>query len=96
MGMTLLHAALLEDAHDCYDYKNCLFRENRLEAMLEKLDERYSESFVEALATILEPNPNRRPSLIEVQDILQAKWNNQGEITDSIKGERDTEDIKNS
>lgn len=53
MGMTLLHAALLEDLHDCYDYKNLIFDEKKLEAALSSVTEKYSETLVEVLATIL-------------------------------------------
>ena len=31
MGMTLLHAALLENLHGLYDYKNLRFEESKLE-----------------------------------------------------------------
>ena len=92
MGMTLVHAALLKDLYGCYDYKNSLFYESKLEEMIEGLNERYSESFIEALASIIEPNPSKRPSLLEVQEILNEKWNqteNQSE-----KPERETEDLK--
>jgi hypothetical protein len=30
MGMTLVHAALLKDLYECYDYKNSLFHESKL------------------------------------------------------------------
>lgn len=42
--------------------------------MLEFLAEKYSAEFVEILGNILEPNPNRRASLMEVQKNLDNYW----------------------
>jgi hypothetical protein len=42
--------------------------------MLESLNEKYSPEFNEVLCNILEANPNRRASLMEVQKILDSYW----------------------
>ena len=45
--------------------------------MLDFLSEKYSPEFVEILGNILEPNPNRRASLMEVQKVLDNFWNSE-------------------
>jgi hypothetical protein len=75
MGMSLLEAAQLSDVSACYDYKDCFFSEAKMMDMLELLTEKYSTDFVEILGNILEPNPNRRASLMEVQKVLECYWN---------------------
>jgi hypothetical protein len=42
MGMTVIHAAQLQDAFSCYNYKEEKFVEENLENMIENLTERYS------------------------------------------------------
>lgn len=42
--------------------------------MLDNLSNKYSEGFIEVLSNILEPNPNRRSSLMEVQKSLETFW----------------------
>jgi len=49
--------------------------------MLDFLSEKYSQEFVEILGNILEPNPNRRASLMEVQKILDNFWNSEEEAS---------------
>ena len=75
MGMTLLEAAQLNDVLPCYNFNDCYFSEPTMTDMLEFLTEKYSPEFVEVLSSILEPNPNRRASLMEVQKVLDNYWN---------------------
>ena len=74
MGVTILEAAQLADASPCYDYAQGTFSEPDLNEMLEALNEKYSPEFNEVLCNILEANPNRRASLMEVQKILDSYW----------------------
>jgi hypothetical protein len=74
MGMTLLEAAQLGPVAPCYDYAHGSFDESLLADMLDGLGERYSAEFLEVLASVLEVNPNRRASLMEVQKTLDAFW----------------------
>jgi hypothetical protein len=46
MGMTLIHAAQLESAYSCYNYKEEKFIEENLENMIESLTQRYSDEFI--------------------------------------------------
>lgn len=100
LGMTLLHAALLRPVNDCYNYQSFEFQQAMLERNLEELVNsknleeqeyqttqrgRYSEEFIEMLAMILEPNPNKRASLMEVHGMLTKVWNT----------ETDEENVKN-
>ena len=39
--MTLLSAANLTNLEDCYDYKNSLFKKEKLDAQLESLEKKY-------------------------------------------------------
>lgn len=88
LGMTLLHAALLHPVDDCYGYETYEFLpdvlENYINELLkmknsEDLENGYSEDFIELLAMILEPNPNKRASLMEVHGILNKVWNTEAE-----------------
>lgn len=45
--------------------------------MLDQLSETYSPEFLETLGNILEVNPNRRASLMEVQKILDVYWSSE-------------------
>ena len=74
MGMTLLETALLSDSTACYDYSKQIFKEDLLEEMIEGLSERYSIELVEVLGNMLETNPNRRASLMEVHKALDNYW----------------------
>lgn len=74
MGMTLLEAAQLAPVAPCYDYARGSLDESLMAEMLEGLGEKYSAEFVEVLSSILEVNPNRRASLMEVQKTLDGYW----------------------
>ena len=75
MGMTILEAAQLNDAYNCYNLNDGVFMETVMIDLLEYLSERYSPEFMEIMSNILEPNPNRRASLMEVQKNLDNFWN---------------------
>ena len=77
MGMTILEAAQLSDVSSCYNFRDCYFSETIMVDMLDFLSEKYSQEFVEILGNILEPNPNRRASLMEVQKVLDNFWNSE-------------------
>lgn len=91
MGMTLLEAGLLRSVGDCYDYEQGSFDESQLAAMLEELNERYSPDFVEMLENLVDVNPNRRASLMEVQNMLENYWRNEGEEEAEGEAEREEE-----
>lgn len=74
MGMTLLEAAQLAPVAPCYDYARGSLDESLLAEMIDGLGDKYSADFLEVLASILEVNPNRRASLMEVQKTLDAFW----------------------
>ena len=81
MGMTILHAALLAPLYDCYHFEKFEFDEDRLQQHIEELlssgdngENKYSEEFIEMLAMIVEPNPNKRASLMEVHGMLNKVW----------------------
>lgn len=74
MGMTLLEAAQLGPVANCYDYAHGSLDESMLNEMLDSLGDKYSPEFLEVLSSILEVNPNRRASLMEVQKTLDAFW----------------------
>lgn len=48
---------------------------------------RYSEEFIEMLAMILEPNPNKRASLMEVHGMLTKVWNTETDEENANNGE---------
>lgn len=50
------------------------FSEAELMGKIESIYNRYSPEFNEVLINILEVNPNRRASLMEVQKILDSYW----------------------
>lgn len=91
--MTLLHAALLQPIHNCYNYQNHEFSREMLQKNIELLvniknlnasqteeaNRMYSEQFIETLAMILEPCPNKRVSLMEVHGMLNKIWNSETE-----------------
>lgn len=85
MGMVLLQAAQLDDVYQCYDYAEHLFIEANLEGMIEGINERYSSEFIEVVTNILEPNPIRRASLMEIKNMLQQYWNSQKERKEVTK-----------
>lgn len=74
MGMTILEAAQLSSVSPCYNFNDCYFSETNLMEMLEIVAEKYSPEFGEILGNVLEPNPNRRASLMEVQKMLDSFW----------------------
>ena len=74
MGMTLLEAAQLAPVAPCYDYARGSLDESLLAEMIDGLGDKYSADLLEVLASILEVNPNRRASLMEVQKTLDAFW----------------------
>jgi hypothetical protein len=84
MGMTLLHSALLHPLIDCYNYSEMQFNKEALEVHMDELvglktlngeaERMYSEEFIETLAMILEPSPNKRISLMEVHAVLNKVW----------------------
>jgi hypothetical protein len=77
MGMTLLEASLLTDIAPCYNFSECCFVEENMLEMLDRLSETYSPEFLETLGNILEVNPNRRASLMEVQKVLDVYWSSE-------------------
>lgn len=69
--MTLLHAAILKPVNTCYNYERFEFFEEQLEDCIKDLvTHSYSEDLIEILAMMLEPNPNKRASLMDVHGIL--------------------------
>lgn len=88
--MTMLHSALLQPVHDCYDYANFKFNEETLQTHLKSVQERYSEQFFQVLSMILEVNPNKRSSLMEIKGMVTQVWNteeNSKEENDEIPSE---------
>lgn len=79
MGMTLLQAAILDEVVDCYDYNQQLFLEVSLESMVESLSGVYSEDFIEILTNMVDINPSRRSTFVEIQRMLDNYWNNSEE-----------------
>ena len=56
--------------HDVYDYSAHTINEQEISIYIESLAERYSNELIDLLANMLEINPNRRISLLEVQRAL--------------------------
>ena len=89
MGMTLLHAALLRPLYDCYNYEKYCFDDDQLQLHIEELlngEVKYSEEFIEMLAMVVEPNPNKRASLMEVHGILNKVWNTENDNLEEEDG----------
>ena len=85
MGMTLLEAAVLEDVSICYDSQQQTFNELILADLLQRVSDHYSVEFSEVLNNILEVNPNRRASLMEVQKVLDEYWAiEEGEMPEKV------------
>jgi hypothetical protein len=76
MGMTLLQTALLTDNLDCYDFEKNIFLDLMLEGLIESLEDSYSSDFIEIISLILSVDSSRRPSLTEIQKMLDNYWTN--------------------
>lgn len=62
-----------------------------MEVMVERLIDTYSQDFVELLANVLEPNPNRRVSFMEVHKMLENYWTNQSNLESYNQGDEPIE-----
>ena len=58
----------------CYDSQQQTFNGLILADLLKRVSDQYSIEFTEVLSNILEVNPNRRASLMEVQKVLDEYW----------------------
>eukprot|EP01017_Pseudomicrothorax_dubius_P005277 TRINITY_DN11294_c0_g2_i1.p1 TRINITY_DN11294_c0_g2~~TRINITY_DN11294_c0_g2_i1.p1 ORF type:complete len:350 (+),score=60.90 TRINITY_DN11294_c0_g2_i1:49-1050(+) len=61
MGMTLLEAATLKSAADCYNMSIPLISRQAIDKMLTECRSRYSQTLVDTIATMLEMDESRRP-----------------------------------
>lgn len=75
MGMTVLQAALLIESINCYDHQRHLFLEVNLELMLQDLEGVYSNEFGNMLRLMLKVEPKERPTLAEIEKLLDGYWN---------------------
>ena len=73
----MLEAAQLAPISDCYNFNECAFNEEAMMEMLDRLTERYSLEFLDTLGNILEVNPNRRASVMEIQKVLDSYWSSE-------------------
>lgn len=76
MGMTLLQTALLAGNLDCYDFEKNIFLDLLLEGLIESLEDSYSPDFIEIISLILSIDSSKRPSLTEIQKMLDNYWIN--------------------
>lgn len=61
LGMVFLHAALLEEPNDCYDWKNLKFEKEKLAQRLVRLKESYPGKLSAILKAMLQLQPAKRP-----------------------------------
>lgn len=87
LGMSLLHAATLEEVFECYGYEEHKFNNKKLQERLGKLEGMYSEEFVFVLVNLLELNPNRRASMLELQDVINKFWSKEEEDEEQANAE---------
>ena len=76
MGITILQAALLQVELYCYNFDKMVFEENQLIEYIEIITNRYSSDFVEMVEILVSVNPNSRPTIKDVQKMLDNFWSN--------------------
>mmetsp|Transcript_37162 Transcript_37162/g.43390 ORF Transcript_37162/g.43390 Transcript_37162/m.43390 type:complete len:439 (+) Transcript_37162:49-1365(+) len=70
LGLCLLAAATLEKSEDLYDYDSLKFDNNLLKERIELLRERYSGFTADFITSMLEEDPNARPSFSDLNSKL--------------------------
>ena len=70
MGMTLLHAALLEDVSTCYEISLKRFNRKKLEHLKQRLCKKYSEALSNLIGNMLAIDPQARIGMHQLQRAL--------------------------
>jgi len=83
MGMTILQAALLYEELHCYNFDRLAFDENQLMEYIEIITNRYSSDFAEMVEILVSVNPNSRPSINDVQKMLDNFWINTSQAVEN-------------
>lgn len=67
MGMTLLHAALLDDVSTCYEISLKRFNRKKLEHLRQRLGKKYSEALCNLISSMLVFDPQARIGMHQLQ-----------------------------
>lgn len=67
MGMTLLHAALLDDVSTCYEISLKRFNRKKLEHLRQRLGKKYSEALCNLISSMLVFDPHTRIGMHQLQ-----------------------------
>jgi len=72
-GMTLLEAGNLESGLSCYNWEEFTFDDAKVQALVTKLQERYSKKTVELIQRMVSANPETRPTFSEIDATKRGK-----------------------